>query len=115
MKRIGRLDRKITLVSKTITESATGRGAFGEIEESASNVSLSEVPLFAEVTEFAGTEKTVNGKEVAISKARFRIRHRAVNPKDSISYNGRTFDIIHIEPNADARDDSLTILAEEVV
>jgi head-tail adaptor len=115
VKRIGKLDRKITLVSKSITESATGRGAFGEIEESSANVSLSEVPLFAEVIEFAGTERTVNGKEVAVSKAKFRIRHRAVNPRDSITYNGRSFDILHIEPNQESRDDSLTILAEEVV
>tara|TARA_B100002019_G_scaffold111531_1_gene95954 strand:- start:14551 stop:14898 length:348 start_codon:yes stop_codon:yes gene_type:complete len=109
MRQLGKLDKPIQLVKKTFDVTKTGRGTFGEIEESSTNVNTTTSNLFAKVEEYSGTERNENGKETSTSRAKFTIRHTEVDVKDTIIYNSKNYDILHIKPNPNSRDDSLTI------
>jgi SPP1 family predicted phage head-tail adaptor len=107
MRAIGRLDRKIVIQSLSISQ-----GDFGEVSESFSATHT----VWAMVNEKKGKESEVNEKQIGINKVVFTIRHiDNLNIRMRVSYDGRLFDIEHIEHGHANRDDMIILHTEEIV
>lgn len=116
MRNIGRLDKKIQLVKRDFT-SKSGRGTFGEINDTSTYIDETTVDVFAYVDEQSGTETNTGDKQRGVNRVVFLIRHTSgISLKDTkVVYDSREFDIVHIKPNKHHRLDSLMLTTEEIV
>ena len=91
MRNVGRLDERIEIKSRSMTEND-----FGEPIDSFSTTNT----ISAQVIVKSGTEKDSDNKEVNIRNIRFRIRYLStISETDQISYRGKTYDIEFLEDN----------------
>ena len=116
MRNIGRLDKKIQLVKRDFTNKS-GRGVFGEINDTSTYIDTTTEEVFAYVDEQFGNEINNNDKQTGVNRVLFQIRHTSgISIKDTkIIYDNREFDIVHIKPNRHNRLDSLLLTTEEIV
>ena len=116
MRNIGRLDKKIQLVKRDFTNKS-GRGVFGEINDTSTYSDTTTQEVFAYVDEQFGNEINNNDKQTGVNRVLFQIsRTSGISIKDTkIIYDSREFDIVHIKPNRHNRLDSLLLTTEEIV
>ena len=97
----GKMDRRITLLRRTLTRNAQGEQV---------NTFTEYATVWAEKRDVTGREYFAAQQVIAENTARFFIRYRDdVALTDRISYAGRTYDLTHVAELG--RQDGLEIIA----